>query len=296
MTTLASTLINRILKGFRVSDNPDILAVAMDDSQATLTYTGVLSGWGASTIAEVEGELLLVMENDATSKVATVVRGWLGTTPAAHAQNTPIYLNPRMLRSDVLDLINDCLDDLFGRDLYAIDTKSVSYSSGLIGYDLDVDAIEIIRVDALKDSSSKLWEPVHDWELLDNQDPTEFASGRAIMLRASLPFGSTFRVTYAKPFTALSDESEDLEADAGLRPYMTKLPFYFAMNRLMVDSERSRSQMKSAQSHQRAQDSPPFLALRTGEWYQARYNDRIATARNHLRREVHRVRGTGYGS
>jgi hypothetical protein len=77
---------------------------------------------------------------------------------------------------------------------------------------------------------------------------------------------------------------------------MTDLLFYFAMNRLMVDSERGRSQMKSAQSHQRAQDTPPFLALRTGEWYQARYNERIISARSHLIREVKRIRGTGYGS
>lgn len=293
--TLASATIDRILKGFRVSDNPDVLQAALTNSDTSVSYTGILSGWGRSTIAEIEGELLLVLETDTTNNIATVVRGWLGTTAAAHAINTPIYLNPRMMRSDILDLINDCIADLFGKDLFAVETLQIDYSGSKIGYDLDADAISILRVDAQTDSDSSLWEPIYDWELVDNA-PSEFTSGRAIMMRAALPFGASFRVVYSKPFVQLADETEDFETDALLRPYMTKLPYYFAMNRLMVDSERGRSQMKTAQSHQRAQDTPPFLALRTGEWYQARYNERIISARAHLNREVKRVRGTGYGS
>lgn len=295
MTALASTTINKILKGFRTTDNPDVLAVAMDASQVTLTYTGILSGWGPTTRAEVEGELMLVLENDSTNKVATVVRGWLDTTAASHAINTPIFLNPRMLRSDVLDLINDCISDLFGRDLFAVGTEEITYNSAKIGYAIPAEAIGVLRVDSQVDSASSLWEPILDWEIIDNA-PAEFATGKAIMVRASMPFGATFRVVYSKPFTPLADETEDLETDAGLRPYMTELPFYFAMNRLMVDAERARSQMKTAANHQRAQDTPPFLALRTGEWYQSRYNDRVLTARAHLTKETRKVMGTGYGS
>ncbi len=291
---LASTVINRVLKGFRQLDQPDVLNVAITTtSEKTLTFLGILQGWGPSTVAEIDSELMLVTE--VNGSVATVVRGWLGTTPATHLIDTAIYLNVDMMRSDILDLMNESIGDLLSHDLHAIDTVEKTYDSTKIGYDLDSAVKKILRVDAQTDASASLWDPVFDFFLVDNA-PDEFASGKAIMLKSSLPFGALFRVVYSKDFTDLEDETKDLEVDAGLAIYMTDLPFYFAMARLMVDSERHRAQIVGAVNHQRAADSPPFLALRTGEWYQARYLDHINTARARLRMETRRPMGTGYGS
>lgn len=294
MVTLASTVIDRVLKGFRQLDQPDVLNVAITSTSAkTLTFLGILSGWGESTVAEIDSELFLVTQVD--GMVATVVRGWLGTTPATHLIDSPIYLNVDMMRSDILDLMNESIGDLLAHDLHAIDTVEKTYDSTKIGYDLNSSVKKILRVDAQTDSAASLWDPVHDYFLVDNA-PSEFASTKAIMLKSALPFGALFRVVYSKAFVDLTDETEDLEVDAGLADYMTDLPFYFTMSRLMVDSERQRSQIVGAVGHQRAADSPPFLALRTGEWYQARYLDKISTARTRLRMETRRPMGTGYGS
>ena len=300
MVTLALTVIDRVLKGFRVYDQPDVLRTAMGDETSTppdvtISYVGILSGWGAATVVEIESELMLVLEVDTTAKVATVVRGWLGTDNTPHPINTPVYLNPQMMKSDILDLLNESIGDLVSHDLYGVDTVEITYDSAKIGYDLASDLKTILRVDARTDSAASLWDPVFDYYLVDNA-PTEFASKKAIMLKSSLPFGALFRVVYSKAFVDLADDTKDLEADAGLAPYMTDLPFYFAMSRLMVDAERRRSQLKGAVNHQRAQDSPPFLSLRTGEWYQARYLDKINTSRARLRKETRRPQGTGYGS
>ncbi len=288
-------MINRVLKGFRLYDQPDVLQVAVNDTIETITYRGILSGWGPTSVVEIDSELMLVTEVDLTNKVATVVRGWLNTPKATHLINAPIYLNPQMMRSDILDLMNESITDMISHDLYGVDTVEVTYDSGKIGYDLDAAVLTILRVDAQTDSAASLWDPVFDYYLMDNA-PAEFASTKAIMLKSSLPFGAKFRVVYSKAFTSLTAEADDLEAAVGLSDYMTDLPFYFAMNRLMVDSERRRSQIKGAVGHQRAADAPPFLALRTGEWYQARYLDRIVTARARLRKETRRPMGTGYGS
>ena len=176
-----------------------------------------------------------------------------------------------------------------------MNTKEITYIAAKIGYDLDTTVKTILRVDALTDSSASLWDDLYDWSHLDNA-PSEFASGHAIMLKSSLPFGALFRVIFSEDFVDLADETKDLEADSGLATYMTDLPYYFSMSRLMVDAERHRSQLSGAVSHQRAQDTPAFLSLRTGEWYQARYLDKILTARSRLRKEVRRPMGTGYGS
>lgn len=290
----AQTQIDRVTKGFRIRSNPDLLTVAVDADDDQISYRGILQGWAPGTRVEIDSELMLVTEVDTVNKVATVERGWLSTA-AAHAQGAPIFLNSRITASDVLELFNDCLEDLFGLDLYRVAAVEMDYDPSAIGYELPAEAVEILRVDALKDSMAGYWEPIYDWLEVDNTNLSDFSTGRAVMMRVALPPGG-FRVIYSMPFNRISSSDDDLEVDVGLRPYMFDLLFYFAMNRLMVDLERGRSQVESAQNHQRAQDSPPFLALRTGEWYQARYLDRVRTARAHQAKEVKKVRGTGYGS
>jgi hypothetical protein len=168
------------------------------------------------------------------------------------------------------------------------------YDPGVIGYALDADALKVLRVDGELDFASFYWEPLRDW-IQVQQASSDFATGQSIQVRVALPGGALMRVTYTKMFGSIVDETTDLEA-IGLRPYMMDLPYYFAMNRLMVDEERHRSQIEAAENHQRAQDTPPFLALRTGEWYQARYEDRVMSARKVLRDEVKVQVGTGYGT
>jgi len=296
MATLVSAVLNRTLKGFRLFNNPDILSLAMNSSVETISYTGILSGWGPTTVVEIGDELMMVTEVDTANKLATVVRGWLDTTAASHVVNSPIYLNPKMLRSDLIDLINDCLEDMVGHDLYTTGVTPFTYDASLIGYDLNASMIKVLRVDAETDSFSKQWDTVLDWTFVDNADLIDFPSGKALMLQRALPLGAGVRVIYSEPFTRVTAESDDLETLSGLKPYMTDLPYYFLLNRLMVDAERRRSQIDTAQSHQRAQDSPPFLSLRTGEWYQARYRDRVKSARARLRKEIRVPIGTGYGS
>lgn len=65
MVTLASTVIDRVLKGFRQLDQPDVLNVAIaTTTEKTLTFLGILSGWGESTVAEIGSELFLVTEQN----------------------------------------------------------------------------------------------------------------------------------------------------------------------------------------------------------------------------------------
>lgn len=296
MATLVSAVLNRALKGFRLYNNPDVLDLDMNASVASITYKGILSGWGPTTVVEIGSELMLVTEVDTENKLASVVRGWLDTIKASHSSGDPIYLNPKMMRSDLMDLVNDCLEDMVGHDLYTTDVKAFTYDASLIGYDLAADLLKVLRVDAETDSFSKQWDTVLDWTQVDTADLTDFPSGQALMLQRALPLGAGVRVIYSKPFTRVAAEANDLEADSGLKTYMTDLPYYFIMNRLMVDSEKRRSQISTAHGHQRAQDTPPFLALRTGEWYQARYLDRINSARARLRKEIKVPIGTGYGS
>ena len=280
----ASTVINRITKAFNRHDNADILAVAMNNSTTSLTYTGILPAWGPGTVIEVEEELMMVQTVDTTLKTATVIRGWLGTTAASHNSNLPIYVNPRVSRDDILNLFNDCLTAIFP-SLYKVSTTTASYSTNTIGYNVPSDVSKILSITYQLNSTAEQWEQIGDYELVQNLATSDFAGGNAVMIRKSLPSSASIRITYASPFTRFTAESNDMTSHAGLEEYMTDLLFYFSMNRLMVQEELENTQKKNAQQHQRAQESPAFLSVRTGEWFQARFEELLQDCKNRLHLE-----------
>lgn len=294
MTTVAS-VVDRVLRKFQSRDTPDILEASMTDTQGTISYRGFLPAWGPGSLIQVGEERMLVTENDDVNHTATVVRGWDGTTAAAHTAGEPIILEPRGDRGEVVNLINDCLNDMFP-ELFRVDAVEVDYSASIIGYEIPNEAHRILQVSALTAPSALYWEPIFDWHIEDNADTGHFSTGKAIMINTSLPVGGKFRVKYGTTFTPVTGESQDLETDAGLDDYMVDLPYYYALSRLLPGEEQLRSQIHAAENHQRAQDVPGFLALRTGEWYQARYADRKLAAAKTLAFKHKQSRGTGYGS
>ena len=277
----ASTIIDRITKAFNRHDNADILATGMDASTTSLVYTGILPAWGPGSVAEVDQELMLVQTVDTTLKTATVIRGWLNSTAASHTANTPIYVNPRVSRADVLDLFNDCLTAIYPT-IYKTSTTTATYSTNTIGYNMPSDTSKILTVQYQVNTNASQWEHIGDFELMQNMDTSDFAGGKAVMIRKSLPSSASIRITYASPFTRFTAESNDMTSAVGVQDYMTDLLFYFSMNRLAVQEELENTQKKNAQSHQRAQESPPFLSVRTGEWYQARFEELLQDCKNRL--------------
>jgi len=293
MATTVQTVINRCLLPFRHKDPIDVLAGGMTTTSvivaATFNYR-----IAESSVLEIDTELLFVTSWDSTNKIATVRRGRFGTIATNHDLGAPIYSNPRFPRRDIFSFINMSLDDMYPK-LFDIGEVSLVYDGGLIGYNLVANMGKVIAVSAEFDSSVKHWEYVHDWQVV-TVPSTEFASGKALMLRVSLAHGSKINVVHAKPFTRLTLEGQDLEADGGLESYMVDLPYYYAMSRLLSIEEVHRIQVDTAEAHQRAQDTPGFLALRTGEWYKARYDDLMLTCMQRQRDEVAHMTGVaGYG-
>ncbi len=296
MATPVSTVINRVLNQFRYKDPVLTLSGAIDTSQTNPAINDFLPNIGAGGIIQIGNEYMLVTAVTGTSPMTlTVERGWLGSTPAIAADGDPVYVNPRVLGDEVLEHINECLDHMFPT-IFVPDVAAFTYDASSIGYDLADTVDLVVRVDGQTDTFSKLWQELKDYRFNPQADTADFPSGKAIMLHASMAHGSKIRVVYGKPFTNVLI-TEDLETDGGLRPYMTRLPYYYAMAKLMPAQEVSRSDASGASSHQRAQDVPGFLALRTGDWFNARYKDLLESSRVRQRFEAKPGYGIGgYGT
>ena len=285
-----------MVKNFRTKDNLELIrdsgGITTTDTQVTVSETYRV---GEGQLLEMGSELVLVTDFDDINRVADIERGMFGTTAASHAENSLIVVSPRVYRSDVLGLINACLNELYP-DLYVIDSGSLTYDGAVIGYELDSSVGGILRVRAQRSATAKDWAPVGDWSFDPESDTTDFASGKSLMIRHALDRASKVRYTYIKPFSTVSVEGDDLEATAGLQSYMVELPYLYAMTKLMVLEEVERSQIIAAENHQRSQDVPGFLALRTGEWYKARFDDLVKACRRRLLKEHGNPGMPGYGS
>ncbi len=296
MPTPVSTVITRVLNNFRYKDPVLTLSGAITNVQTDPAVTDFLPSIGKGSIIQVGDEYMLVTATTGTGPMTlTVVRGWLGSTAATAADKDPVYVNPRVLGDEVLEHVNECLDHMFPT-IFVPDVKTFTYNASLIGYDLASNVGLVYRVDGELDATANYWAELKDVRFLPDADTTDFPSGKALIVHASMKQSSKIRVLYGKPFTNVTS-AQDLETDGGLKDYMTRLPFYYAMAKLMPIQEVNRADSSGASSHQRAQDVPPFLALRTGDWYNARYRDLLVSARVRQRFETKPGYGIGgYGT
>jgi hypothetical protein len=195
---------------------------------------------------------------------------------------------------DLFDLFNESLREMYP-SVFQIGTENLTYNPAIIGYNSAVTTKPIVVL-ARMDSSDKEWRVLRDWSHASNMDTSEFSSGNAIMIRVALNNGAPIKVLYKTPFTEASAESDDLVSDLGLETYMVDLPFYYMMGYSLPSREIDRGRIETAQAHQRAQDVPAFLNMRTGEWYLARYFDKLREAMMEQVREIRSLAGAGYGS
>ena len=296
MAVLASAIINRVLDQFRYRDPVLTTASSATSGDTTITVNDFLPNIGPGNIIQIEDEYILVTNVSGTGPMSlTVIRAWLSSTAATHAAGVPVYVNPRVLGTQVLELMNEALDLMYPK-LYAVDTEALVFSGSTIGYGLPANCDGVLRVDYEADSRAKYWKELFDWVYKDNADSTDFTNGKAIMIQGSMEASAAIRVVYRTAFTRASTAATDLIATSGMAEYMTNLLYYYPMARLMTLEEVDRSDSTGAAAHQIAQDVPAFLALRTAQWYQARYDDLLEQARVRLIVETRpRTTATGYG-
>jgi len=297
MATLTSTVVDRVLNKFRYKDPVLTLNGAITNVQTDPAVNDFLPSIGKGSIIQVNEEYMLVTATSGTGPMTlTVVRGWLGSTAATASNFDPVYVNPRVLGTEVIDFINECLDTIYPK-LTVVSSTALTYSGSTIGYELPVDVGFILRVDGQVDSTAKYWKEIKDTKYNPQADTTDFPNGKALMVHASMAASSKMRVIYGKPFTRVTATSDDLEAVAGLQVYMADIPYYYAMHKLMADKEVDRTDSSGAASHQRAQDVPGFLSLRTADWYKVRYRELLESARTRQQFEIKRGLGVGgYGT
>jgi hypothetical protein len=142
-------------------------------------------------------------------QTVTVERGVNGTTPAAHADGSLVYVKPRSSKFSILRAINQSLLSMSSAGMYHMTTVEVTFNPNTAGYDLaGVTSIEdVYKVEYRVTGQTADWREVHEWSWDREANITDFASGFSLRLGQGQS-GQAVRVHYKQPFvqfTALTD-------------------------------------------------------------------------------------------
>ena len=192
------------------------LAIIIDPAILSTEEENLL---GEGAVVEIESEQILVTDYTAptiTTIAAPNGRGYNGTTPAAHADGTPLYLSRYPSRQMVVDALSDAIV-LLSADLYRVDTYEFTTLDGPVQIPDDVKAPLHFRYER-----GNRWE-VGSIEILDNFPHS--ATGVAAQCSWEVPSGVravlTYKASFARPAletTVLTDPIDEDPLSIALKP------------------------------------------------------------------------------
>ena len=246
MSTL-ETLVQKTkskLTGSVGRDRINVLAVAINSTTTSLTCTyDPGPDLSSGSIIEIDFEQMFVLS--VTASVLTVIRGWNGTTAAAHLINEVITVEPQFPVQNIFDEIVQELRAL-PRSLYSVVTTTITFPANINQVDLLGATGEVFRIlSADRKSVDGVGYPSFNLStrLIRNQDTSDFASGYCIAIDGGQAFKRdvTARVTYAKTLTTENlTITSNLQTDVGLLISAEDILTFGAASRLMYDKEALR--------------------------------------------------------
>lgn len=296
MTTL-SDLVNETFRRLMPAQldlsgelNGDVTATAQVFTLAgPMVATAVSPGMRVSCGLEVA----YVTAFNRSTLQATVVRGFDGSTPAAHTSGSIVWLNPKFTAFDISGAINEELDELAGPTaLFQVKTVTITYNPVFIGYDFPAPAnyYDVLAVRYKIAPPTHNYPPIKNWAVLPYMTDPTYPSGRAIIIYDSGWPGLPIHVWCACGFTHLSAATQTVQAVSGFpRSANDILPIGAAI-RLVVGREIKRNFMEAQPDPRKAPEVPPGAVMNSVKGLYTLYVRRVNTEKGKLLRDVGTLR------
>ena len=159
---------------------PTTTSFGVTPAQSTVMRNGA--------ILSVDLEVLLVVNWNQNNGTATVVRGYEGSVPCAHAADALVYVQPKYTKFDIGIALNDELKRLSSPDsgLFQVGVSTVTYNPVYMGYDLGTiptDFIDVLEIRHKIPFPTRNYPKISKWKVLRSiPDATVFPSGAGIVI------------------------------------------------------------------------------------------------------------------
>lgn len=252
---------------------------AFTTADTTLTLTYATTSVGEGDLIEIEQELCYVVS--VSGNDLTLIRGFLGTDAAQHADGSLVRVNPRFSRLDIRNAIKDSINDF--SDLYWIDHQTVnatahendnrSFLASLPKEFKQVKKVRYINNDGVIARLNAAWVE------------RDYGASALTYIQLERDFYHPMQtgavnldVMYSMPFV-LSTFTEDmnLEVQVKLPESMHDLPVLGALWRLLAAEEGSLADPHPQGLYRRREEVPPGYAQQVAVTYKALFEARVST-------------------
>lgn len=281
MPTLVSQLVDetkRLLYGsHRMTLNR--LAAGIGASDDTLTLEFDVNDAVRGALLSIDDEIIFVLSSNPSAKTISLVRGFLGTTPATHALGAIVEVNPRFPRIYIKRALQQEIDS-WGTRLFKVSSSNISLSSTTRIYDLGFsNFIDVISIDVTPYTGRTTRSNPYRWTVTRDLDVALFPSGAAIELLGDYPSSGIARVRVAEKFDVSTwDNNTDVEA-LGLSTSMVDIPPIGAAWRLMSTKEVGRTNLQAQPEPRRSEEVPAGHIASVGAQLKRLRDDRIEEER-----------------
>jgi hypothetical protein len=192
-------------------------------------------------ILDAAFEMMLVTAFNSATKVATVVRGFLGTTAVAGTTSTLVRVNPPIPTAAIYDAV---LDDLRSWDerLYKIELATVTFGASDTSIVVTPTANPFRILYARPRPRTALERRRFlNMRLRENENTTQFASGISLHIDDAFGYSATVDVAFAMPFSLTGlTTTTNLVSTTGLSEGMLEILKWGALYRIVAGKETRR--------------------------------------------------------
>lgn len=240
MTTMETFLrrVRHIVEGDQHTE-VNIVNEILDASETDVTFLDAITGLKAGDLFEVDTELFYVRSS--ATPVATVIRGWRGTTAAAHANLATAFLRPWLDMGTLLEYAKDEIQS-WPSSMFAVADFTLPVSHITTPLDLELDdnglrevlTVEIRRTDG---TYAKMGDGRMGYRLIRNG----IDSVPILHFYNGVECDGQAIITYAKDFNLQPfDMTTNIEQSIGLTTGTLDILLYGVMWRALIGKEGRR--------------------------------------------------------
>ncbi len=287
--TLITDTEEHLLGGDR--DEQNRLSNTVDNVQTQISFDFPLGGIQQGAYVNLDIETMYVWSVNSASSTATVQRGMLGSTPAAHTAGTLAYVNPLFSKWSIFKALNVEIIDLSSADNGLYQERSFELLTQAVNKNYTVpvanaDIISVLEIRWLETGPEFMFPRVlqRHFQILRDLDNRQAGnSGISLRLEYSFTPGRPLIVRYAANFSPLATMADDVPTVTGMSDTMLDIPPLGAAARLMGVREAKRSYVERAVNSRRAAEVPGGESARAAgvllQLLQARVKDEAARLR-----------------
>ena len=239
----------------------------------------------AKGIIEIDNELIWINTFDKNSLTLNVIpgfgRGYGGTTPAPHAQNSQVTLTPTFPKINIQKAINDTINSLYPK-LFAISSTTFTFNAAQVAYALPDDARDVLFVSWQTVGPSKEWLPVNRWRIDRMANVAAFDTTKTVNIYEKIMPGRTVQVYYSTIPNNLSGANDDFAAVTGLPETSRDVITLGAAARLLSYLDTGRINLSSAEADINDTKLPSTAGANASKYVYALYQQRLTEEANKL--------------